>query len=307
MEIHAAIDEYLGAKQNSVTHDTHAWYSYHLDYLVKWCHEKQIRLLSEITPTLIQQAVSAHPRINANTRHGFVQVVKGFLRWCSEDEELGVKEKTIKRIELPKLEQPDVVIYTDAEILRLLRACEKMRHPHRSKAAIHVLLDTGIRASELCVDSTRIEENTGLLMENLFIGRGEEAYIRVMGKGRKPRTIGIGSETRLHLQRYVQRERGHADLPYVFLAQGQTPWSVKMLQQFLQRLGKYAGVEDVHAHRFRHTFAINQLLAGTSDLVLMRLLGHTTLESTKIYLRALSEEQARKAAPSVVDRLKKHH
>ena len=102
-----AVEEYLCSKQHSITHDTRAWYTYHLDYLVRWCSQRQIKHVSEITPSLIQKAVSDHPRTNANTRHGFVQVVKGFLRWCSEDDDLGVRERTVKRIELPKSVQPD--------------------------------------------------------------------------------------------------------------------------------------------------------------------------------------------------------
>src|SRR5258708_13448388 len=79
-----------------------------------------------------------------------------------------------------------------------------------------------------------------------------------------------------------------------------------MLQQFLDELGESAGIErQVHPHLFRHTFAVNQLLAGTSNLVFMRLMGQTTLESTKIYVRAMNELQARKTAISVVGRKRK--
>jgi site-specific recombinase XerD len=121
MLISDAVEEYLCSKQHSITHDTRAWYMYHLDHLVKWCSRRQIEHLSEITPALIQKALSEHPRTNSNTRHGFVQVVKGFLRWCSEDDELGVRERTVRRIELPKNTQPEVSIYTYEEITRLLK------------------------------------------------------------------------------------------------------------------------------------------------------------------------------------------
>ncbi len=305
MDISDALEEYLGAKQNSVTRDTYKWYEYHLTSFVGWCTEHKLRDLKELTPTHVQQAISAHPSVNTNTRHGYAQVIKGFLRWCSEDDEMGVRERTVKRIELPKTIQPDIQIYTDAEVIQLFRACDKLRHPHRNLAALHLLLDTGIRASEMCYDGTRPEEETGLRMEHLVISRGEESYIWVMGKGRKPRTIGLGNETRLAIQRYLNRERGHSESPYVFLAQGDEPWSVRMLQQFLDKLGEVARVDNVHAHRFRHTFAVNQIMQGTSDLVLMQLMGHTTLDSTKIYTRSMSQLQARKAAPSVVDRMKK--
>lgn len=306
MDIQVAVDEYLGAKHNSLTHDTYSWYETNLKHFVAWCERKGLQDLSKITPYYVQQFVSDCASNNTHTRHGRAQVVKTFLRWCSEDEETGVREKTVKRIEMPKIEQSEVEIFTDAEILALFKACDTLRWPHRNRAALHLLLDTGIRASELCVDGARPEEQTGLLMENLMLGRpGDDSFIRVMGKGRKVRTIGIGNETRLAIQKYLNRERGHSESPYVFLAQGDEPWSVRMLQQFMGKLAHVSGVERVYAHKFRHTFAINQLMAGTSAFVLMQLMGHTTLEATKIYTRAMTQLQARKAAVSVVDRVKR--
>ncbi len=300
MLIDDVVEEYLAAKRNSITHDTYAWYANYLDQFRKWCHVHHLAELSAITPGNVQQFVSATPTSNTHTRHARAQVVKGFLSWCSEDDELGVRERTVKRIEMLKLEQSEVELFTDEDVRPLFRACDRMLNPHRNRAIVHLLLDTGMRASGLCVDGSRPEEDTGLRMTGLFLGR-TDSYIGVMGKGRKPRTIGLGQATTLAVRRYLSRERVHSVCEYVFLARGDEPLSVRMLQQFLARLGKLAGVPPTHAHRFRHTFAVNQLLAGVSDLVLMQLIGHTTLESTKLYVRAMTQLQARQASSSVVD------
>jgi integrase/recombinase XerD len=194
---------------------------------------------------------------------------------------------------------------SDDELHRLFRACDRTRHPHRNRAILYTLLETGVRASELCLDAERPKEETGLLMENLILGRGTESYIRVIGKGSKVRTVPIGDATRQIVQKYLNRERPNKENPYVFLAQGGLPLSVKRLEETLHVLGDHAGIEDVHPHRFRHTFAVNQLIAGTSSFVLMQLMGHTTLEATKTYTRALTQLQSRRAATSVVDEMKK--
>ncbi len=304
MELHGAIEEYLLAKQNTLTQKTFHWYSYFLSKFEEWCLEKQppINVLSHVTPGIVQQ-FAADTTSNTHTRHARAQIVKGFLSWCSGDVETGVKKSVVDRIEMPRLVQSDVELFSAEDINRLLRTCDKLYYPHRNKALIHVLLDTGIRASELCFDSERPAELTGLRMDNLFLSRGEDAYIRVMGKGMKSRTVGFGHETSLAVRRYLNRERvGSSE--FVFLAQGGAPLSVRMLQHFLDDLGERAGVPDCHAHRFRHTFAVSQLMAGTSDLVLMRLLGHTSLEATKIYTRAMTQTQARRAAPSIMDQMK---
>lgn len=304
MYIRDIIEEYLAAKRNAVTHDTYKWYEHYLDAFGDWCNTRKLIELTAITTAHVQQFVAANPTNNTNTRHARAQIVKGFLNWCAQDDELGVRERTVRRIEMPKLEQSEVTLFTADEVQRLLRACDRTRDPHRNRAILHVLLDTGVRASELCFDSTRPEEETGLRMEHLVLGR-TDSFIRVLGKGRKPRSIGLGQATSIAIRKYLNRERSRSESPYVFLARDNQPLSVRMLQQLLHRLGNLAKVPDVHPHRFRHTFAVNQLLAGTSDLVLMQLLGHTTLESTKIYVRAMTQMQARQAASSVVDRLQR--
>lgn len=57
------------------------------------------------------------------------------------------------------------------------------------------------------------------------------------------------------------------------------------LYQLIKSLGDPAGVTDAHPHRFRHTFAVNFLRNGGNTLELQRLLGHTTLDMVKRYVR----------------------
>lgn len=305
MLITTAIEEYLACKENALTHATYRWYTWVLDSFAQWCKNNHLTELNAISTTHVQRFVSSKPKQSDNTKHHKAQVLKTFLRWCSMDDEMGVRERTVRRIEMPKVVQPEVEIYSEADIKRLLTACDKLRHPLRNKAILLILLDTGVRIAELCYDRSRPEENTGLLLENVVLGRrGMESYIVVMGKGRKVRSVKLGNESRIAVQRYINRERPHSELPYLLLAQGDEPLSTRMLHQMLAKLGDIAKVQNTHAHRFRHTFAINQLLHGTADLVLMQLLGHTTLESTKIYTRALSQRQARQASISVVDYMK---
>jgi site-specific recombinase XerD len=309
MLIRDAIEEYLGAKQNSLASSTYDWYSHFLSQFSIWCEASQPRImrLDEITPGVVQAFVSASLSTNSHTRHARAQIIKGFLSWCSLDDELGVRRKTVERIELPRIVQSDVNLFTPSDIRRLLAACAGTVYPHRNRAIVHVLLDTGIRAAELAYDSDRPSDQTGLRMDNVVLGRSD-SYIWVMGKGSKPRTIGLGNETTNSIRRYFNRERNKlirgGSSGFAFLSRIGDPLSVRMLQQFLAETGELAGVSDTHPHRFRHTFAVNQLLAGTPDLVLMRLLGHTSLEATKIYTRAMTDQQARLSAVSVMDMMK---
>ena len=307
MEVKTGIQEYLASKELNWTHDTYRWVNFMLFRFQMWCKSEGLTELSQLTAVHVAQFANAEPKLSDNTKRGRVQVVKGFLRWCSVDVDMGVKEKVVKRIEMPSVEQPEIQIYSEAEIEQLLEACAKTRYALRNRAIVLLLLDTGIRCAECCFDSERPEETTGLKVSDVVLGqRGSESYILVMGKGRKPRTVKLGSETRLALMKYIDRERPRdLDHDFLFVAKGREPLTARGLESLIKDLGEFARVQNAHPHRFRHTFAIRQLMAGTDSMILMQLMGHASLESTKIYLRALTQLQARQASVSIVDEMRK--
>jgi len=129
-----------------------------------------------------------------------------------------------------------------------------------------------------------------------------DAHLKVMGKGRKEREVGLGEQSRLALRRYITRYRNKSESPYVFLGRTSEPLSVRGVEQVITDLGESARVPNCHPHRFRHTYAVNYLLNGGSELMLMRLLGHTSLNATQVYTRAMSQQQVR-SGQSVLDSL----
>jgi site-specific recombinase XerD len=76
------------------------------------------------------------------------------------------------------------------------------------------------------------------------------------------------------------------------------------LTSVIQRLKKSSGVRRLHAHLFRHTFAVKYLMNGGDIVTLQRILGHESLEVTKRYLNLTSAQiQMRYDSFSPVDRL----
>ncbi len=67
-----------------------------------------------------------------------------------------------------------------------------------------------------------------------------------------------------------------------------------MIGLILRRLRLTTGVTKLHAHRLRHTFAVNFLSAGGDLETLRRILGHESLEVTKRYLSGLHADQVKR-------------
>ena len=121
----------------------------------------------------------------------------------------------------------------------------------------------------------------------------------------KVRTMRLGREAALGLAQYVERFRGTAAGP-LFLTTDHVPMSSgHSLCVILQRLGERAGVDGVHPHRFRHTFATWAIESGAREIDVQMLLGHSDLTMTQRYARTYTSEQAVRAhaALSPVNRL----
>jgi site-specific recombinase XerD len=216
--------------------------------------------------------------------------------WSWAVSEKLVERNVVREVEPPRPEQPAIVPFSRTDIKALLEACERTRgysrpgkricdnaRPSalRDKTLILLLLDTGMRASEVCSITARTVD-----LKN--------KRIWVMGKGDKERSLPISAETAKALWAYMSsRSEAKASAP-LFVTRDGRPMDRVVLLEMLSDLGTKAGVMDVHPHRFRHTFAINFLRNGGNVYELQMALGHTTLEMVRRYL-ALAETDLERA------------
>jgi len=144
----------------------------------------------------------------------------------------------------------------------------------RDLALLELLYATGIRVGELC----------GLDVDDLDDGR---RVVRVLGKGRKERTVPYGVPAASALDRWTAARSKLARQgsgPALFLgARGGRidPRAVRSVVH--QRLAEVPGAPDLGPHGLRHT-AATHLLEGGADLRIFQvLLGHASLATTQIY------------------------
>jgi integrase/recombinase XerC len=145
----------------------------------------------------------------------------------------------------------------------------------RDRVALELLYATGARVSELC----------GLDLADVDAGR---RVVRVLGKGRKERTVPYGVPAQQALDRWLSdgRPRWAGTRSGVALLLGVRgarvdPRTVRTLVH--RRLAGVPGAPDLGPHGLRHS-AATHLLEGGADLrSVQELLGHATLATTQIY------------------------
>ena len=203
-----------------------------------------------------------------------VRALKAFVSWLLR--EGYADDNILANLKLPKIPKKVIEPLTQDEIDKLIREQNPLTAMgSRNIAILITLLDTGMRASELC----------GLLFNNAHI---EEGYLKVMGKGAKERILPIGSLAQKILWRYVYHFRPQPDNDlndYLFLTLDGQKLQPNALKLLLKRWGRKAGVPKLHAHLCRHTFATNFLLYKCGDTFrLQQILGHSTLEMVRQYV-----------------------
>ena len=150
----------------------------------------------------------------------------------------------------------------------------------------------------------RASELAGIKLGQLNL---KDGYIKVMGKGSKERTVPIGRFVQMTLWHYMDRIRPKPADPKcdnLFLSREGKPITVNTMKLVFSRLAKKSGVDRLHAHLCRHTFAINYLLNGGDIFSLKEILGHTTLDMVNHYLHfTTSQITAQHHKYSPMDRL----
>lgn len=233
--------------------------------------------------------------LSPQTIQGYHRTIRTFFSWLKYE---GVVETDpSQRVRRPKAPQTVVETFSDEQVKRLLAAPDKGRAlGYRDYCILLLLLDTGIRLSEL----------SGLTLPDLHL---EAGYIQVRGKGDKERLVPIGKKVRRAIWRYRARFRPEPiweDLPDLFLTRDGRPFRPRGIYQMIVRRGRQAGLRGVRCspHTFRHTFAVNYLRNGGDVFSLQRILGHSSLIVTRMYVNLADSDiqmQHRKYGP--VDRL----
>jgi integrase/recombinase XerC/integrase/recombinase XerD len=240
---------------------------------------------------------AARREVRPSTVQSYFRILRAFCNFCVEEGLLA--ETPLRNVKTPRVPQDQVQPFSSEQVQLLVDGARRSCFPDRDVLIALLLVDTGMRVSELC----------SLTIGDIDRGSGE---LVVLGKGGKRRRVYMGIAGRRALWRYLEAERRNAptEEPLLLSRTGNLQGAgltVSGVQQLLRNAGKAAGIQGVRCspHTIRHTFAVNFLRGGGNLFELQQIMGHTDLTVLRRYV-ALAEAdlaQAHRTA-SPVDRLK---
>lgn len=220
-------------------------------------------------------------RWRSNSFITFHMSLKVFFNWCIKEGYL--KLDPMKDIEIPKTEKRLPIKLTKQDSLMLLDVVYNYPYDYkflryRNHAIFSTFVFAGLRKNELlslrCADVD---------IDNLSI------FVR-QGKGNKDRIVPISYTLAQTLKRYaLERKRLNKTCPQFFASLNRNKgYTESGLKRLTIQISKASGLVFT-IHKLRHTFATLMLEGGCDIYSLSKMMGHSDIKTTTIYLSASAE------------------
>lgn len=183
------------------------------------------------------------------------------------------------KAELIRVDRQEIQPYTDDEIILLLEKPNLKQctfAEYRNWVIVNFFCNTGCRRSTLI----------NIYIEDLDLDNGY-CYFRHV-KNRKPYTIPISPTMIAILKEYI--EYLPADCKYLFPTVTGTQIKARGLTRAIEDYNKSKAVSRTSIHAFRHWYCKKSVLLGVDIVRLSKLIGHSNLETLKVYVQLLTQD-----------------
>ncbi|MGE6513341.1 tyrosine-type recombinase/integrase [Lysinibacillus sphaericus] len=219
--------------------------------------------------------------ISDTTIANYTRNMKVFFNFLKVEREIELNPMdTVEKIK-PKRKQKKLL--SEADIKLMLGAYNLTKfHEYRSWVQLRLILDTGLRATEICM----------LMPEDVDFRT--KAIIVKNAKNGHERYVFFGHKMSVDLRRWMKHRDRYIESPYLFPTTRGTQLDVSNFEGTVRRKGLSVGLE-IHPHLLRNNYAKYYLLNNGDFATLSRLMGHSSVEVTqKAYLDFTDSEIGKK-------------
>ena len=236
-------------------------------------------LLTEITQSSLFEWIGSIKLdgVKITTINSYITNMKVFLKWCM-DEDRGY----IEPFKFPKIrgQEEPIKLFSDEDVEKLL---EKPRNPNnfvetRNWVIVNWVLATGNRGATIA--EVRIKD---------VDFKTKEIVLRHT-KNKKAQTIPLSPALETILKKYIKEWRGNDEDKFLFPGVGDEKMLTNSLRKSFAIYCRERGVEQTNLHGLRHNFAKYWVLNGGNIFALQKVLGHSTLDMTRRYVKLFGED-----------------
>lgn len=242
-------------------------------FLERFCSECLVELISLTSEDVLKWVNKFFVEKKESTVIIVLSILSSFFNFCLEEDYM---DKTLmKKRWRPRMPQPLSKFLTEQEYSRVKMIAERL--PLRDRAIVLFLFSSGCRRSEVAQ----------LLIQDVDLNR---RTVVVQGKGKKFREVHFSEECALLIKDYLETRSGDISEP-LFMTKYGMALQPSRIYKITTKLGKLAGLEtSLHPHCCRHTFATNMLARGAELEFIADEMGHTNLNTTRVYARIPTED-----------------
>ena len=250
----------------------------------KFCEDMNIKDYETLISTKSQTikdwlSILAEKENSAVTRNNKLSAIKQIFCFL-EDEKDVVVDRKINKIKYAKTKQKETKYLDEKQMEELLAITTNQR----TKSAIAILNNTGVRFSELIqITCTDIERGFAI----------------IVGKGNKERTIFFTHQTIAICRNFINGKRRHIvekynlDTDLLFLSDYGNIMKasnfINSLKYYAERMGIYWS-DEMSPHKLRHSCITKALNDGVPIQVVRDMVGHTNMQTTNRYSHSKDDE-----------------
>jgi integrase/recombinase XerD len=277
MNIHQYISDFLDylIYERGCSELTKEAYSYDLRKFSNYCEKKHIKDLNILNMQFFCEFLQhlSSLKLSISSKNRTVHAIRSFFKFMRRNEL--INNNPAKYIETIKKCHKIPNILTKNEMFILLEFVESLGHSFvnlRDKAILELLYGSGLRISEAL---------------NIKYKDIDGDFIKVLGKGNKERLVPLGKYFLESLKSYLNIVDKEKKQPNNFLfktEEGKKLNRFTFFNNFKNYLKRSGILKNASPHTLRHCFATHMLDNGADLSVIQQILGHSSLETTGVYL-----------------------